>query len=172
MVQNSRDKFEKIFMEIEKDLLQIEAREKELEKREKLLQVYHGRIGHMWQSPASVLAVGGPKGRRSATWGQLVGTVRLEKGTTEDMFGVKIIGEIDIKPLHAAMRRKFPGDREEAEVEAIMLWSLFMNCLKNSSWYPFKIIADMEGNCKEIVDSEEGTLKYLKNEYGEEVTML
>ncbi|KAK2642937.1 hypothetical protein Ddye_024700 [Dipteronia dyeriana] len=93
---------------------------------------------------------------------------RLGEKKTRDIFGVKIMGELDRKPFLEAMKRKFQG--EEAEEESIILWSCLRKCIKDPTWHPFKILVDMEGNCKEILlDVEDETLKFLKNEYGEEV---
>ncbi|KAL5747856.1 hypothetical protein ACOSP7_024872 [Xanthoceras sorbifolium] len=94
--------------------------------------------------------------------------MRLEEETTLDIIGVKIIGEIDRKPFLKAMKRKLPG--EEAEEEAIKLWSCLRKIIKDPTWHPFKIIVDMEGNFKEmLLDVEDETLKFLKMDYGIEV---
>ncbi|KAK4850484.1 hypothetical protein QYF36_007166 [Acer negundo] len=144
-------------MEIEKALLQIEAREKELEKREKLLQVREiqieatgldicGRAPRLYVLWVGLQVVVVPletswlerwSGTNMMSSSYMITVIivddpirpdhRLEKGTTEDMFGVMIIGEIDIGPLHAAMRRKFSGDGEEAEVKAIMRALVFIH---------------------------------------------
>ncbi|KAK1589576.1 hypothetical protein Q3G72_035382 [Acer saccharum] len=91
----------------------------------------------------------------------------LKEGSSRAIIGVKIMGALDNKPFHSVMNRKFP--REEADVKAVELSSLWEDYLRDPSWHPFQIITDNKGNSKEIINAEDEKLKNLKEEYGEEV---
>ncbi|KAK3206272.1 hypothetical protein Dsin_020318 [Dipteronia sinensis] len=150
MKRNTRDDIKKIFSEINQVKLQLVQKGKELKKREKKVKLQEARL------EAGRIELRTQK------------RMRLGEKKTRDIFGVKIMGELDRKPFLEAMKRKFQGD--EAEEESIMLWSCLRKCIKDPTWHPFKILVDMEGNCKEILpDVEDETLKFLKYEYGEEV---
>ncbi|KAK4852643.1 hypothetical protein QYF36_025746 [Acer negundo] len=150
MRRDTFDDIKKIFSEIDLVKLQLVQKEKELKKREKKLKLQEARI------EAERIELRTQK------------RMRLGEKKTRDIFGVKIMGELDRKPFLEAMKRKFQG--EEAEEESIKLWSCLRKCIKDPTWHPFKILVDMEGNCKEILPNlEDETLKFLKNEYGEEV---
>ncbi|XP_047153670.1 factor of DNA methylation 4-like [Vigna umbellata] len=82
--------------------------------------------------------------------------------------GVKRMGELDEKPFVGAARRKFSDD--EADVRALELCSQYEAYLRDPSWHPFKVLTDKEGGkAKEILDEEDEKLRYLKNEFGDEV---
>ncbi|KAK2643022.1 hypothetical protein Ddye_024785 [Dipteronia dyeriana] len=91
----------------------------------------------------------------------------LREGTSSSIIGVKIMGALDNKPFCSVMNQKFP--REEADVKAVQLSSLWEDYLRDPSWHPFRIITDDKGNSKEIINAEDEKLKNLKEEYGEEV---
>ncbi|KAJ0020631.1 hypothetical protein Pint_32385 [Pistacia integerrima] len=90
----------------------------------------------------------------------------LREGTSCANIGVRRMGELDRIPFHSVAKKKFP---EEAGEKAVELCSLWEEYLRDPSWHPFKIIVDIDGNYKELVDLEDEKLKNLKNEYGEEV---
>jgi hypothetical protein len=52
--------------------------------------------------------------------------------------GVKRMGELDSKPFHDAMKRKY--NEEDAEDRASELCSLWEEYLKDPDWHPFKVI--------------------------------
>ncbi|KAK0603677.1 hypothetical protein LWI29_007441 [Acer saccharum] len=128
MRRNTYDDITKIFSENDQVKLQLVQKEKELKKREKKLKLQEARI------EAERIELRTQK------------RMRLGEKKTRDIFGVKIMGELDRKPFLEAMKRKFQG--EEAEEESIMLWSCLRKCIKDPTWHPFKILVDMEGNCK------------------------
>ncbi|KAF2321502.1 hypothetical protein GH714_000151 [Hevea brasiliensis] len=80
--------------------------------------------------------------------------------------GIKRMGEIDEKAFLNTCEQRFP--KEEAQVQATTLCSLWQENLKNPDWHPFKIINHVEGNHQEIVDEEE-KLQNLKQEWGDEI---
>ncbi|KAK0605415.1 hypothetical protein LWI29_026486 [Acer saccharum] len=91
----------------------------------------------------------------------------LREGSSRAIIGVKTMGALDNKPFRSVMNQKFP--REEADVKAVELSSLWEDYLRDPSWHPFRIITDNKGNSKEIINEEDEKLKNLKEEYGEEV---
>ncbi|KAJ7964528.1 factor of DNA methylation 1-like [Quillaja saponaria] len=78
--------------------------------------------------------------------------------------GLKRMGELDTRPFHEAMKRKY--NEEDAEERASELCSLWEEYLKDPDWHPFKIIM-VEGTHQEIIDEEDQKLKYLKKEIGD-----
>ncbi|GAV78267.1 XS domain-containing protein/XH domain-containing protein/zf-XS domain-containing protein [Cephalotus follicularis] len=81
--------------------------------------------------------------------------------------GVKRMGELDGKPFHIAIKRKYSDkDADEKAVEELSLWE---DHLKDPSWHPFKIILDEKGNSEEMLDEEDEKLKNLKTEFGDGV---
>ncbi|XP_021648568.2 factor of DNA methylation 1 [Hevea brasiliensis] len=81
--------------------------------------------------------------------------------------GIKRMGEIDEKAFLNTCEQRFP--KEEAQVQATTLCSLWQENLKNPDWHPFKIINHVEGNHQEIVDEEDEKLQNLKQEWGDEI---
>lgn len=53
------------------------------------------------------------------------------------------MGELDSKPFHEAMKRKY--NEEEAEDRASELCSLWEEYLKDPDWHPLKVIT-VDGN--------------------------
>ncbi|KAF5467317.1 hypothetical protein F2P56_017151 [Juglans regia] len=80
--------------------------------------------------------------------------------------GVKRMGELDNKPFHQAMKRKYNED--EADERASELCSLWEEYLKDPDWHPLKITM-VEGKHQNVIDAEDDKLKGLRNELGDEV---
>ncbi|XP_030928919.1 protein INVOLVED IN DE NOVO 2 [Quercus lobata] len=80
--------------------------------------------------------------------------------------GVKRMGELDSKPFHEAMKRKY--NEEEAEDRASELCSLWEEYLKDPDWHPLKVIA-VDGNHQQVIDEEDEKLNDLRKELGDEV---
>lgn len=80
--------------------------------------------------------------------------------------GVKRMGELENKPFLDAMKRKFKG--AELEYKASELCSLWEEYLRDPNWHPFKIITINEKS-EEMINENDGKLKSLKRELGEEV---
>lgn len=52
--------------------------------------------------------------------------------------GVKRMGELDNKPFHEAMKRKYnEADAEDRGIEVCSLWEEY---LRDPEWHPFKVI--------------------------------
>ncbi|KAF5959579.1 hypothetical protein HYC85_000788 [Camellia sinensis] len=83
-----------------------------------------------------------------------------------DNIGVKRMGELDNKPFHEAMKRKYSA--AEAEERAMELCSLWDEYLRDPEWHPFKVVT-VNGKSQGVIDTEDEKLKGLKNEFGEEV---
>ncbi|KAI3423655.1 XS domain-containing protein [Psidium guajava] len=90
----------------------------------------------------------------------------LGKNAGRAIIRVKRMGELDSKPFLIAAKRKCAA--KEAKVKATMLCSEWEEYLRDSDWYPFKVITDGE-QPKRIIDEEDEKLKALKVEYGDEV---
>ena len=54
------------------------------------------------------------------------------------------MGDLELEPFYRAAKRKYYDP--EAEEKAAELCSIWEDCLKDSSWHPFKIVMDKEGN--------------------------
>ncbi|XP_050277248.1 protein INVOLVED IN DE NOVO 2-like [Quercus robur] len=80
--------------------------------------------------------------------------------------GVKRVGELDSKPFHEAMRRKY--NEEEAEDRASELCSLWEEYLKDPDWHPLKVIT-VVGNHQQVIDEEHEKLNDRRKELGDEV---
>ncbi|KAK4579185.1 hypothetical protein RGQ29_029027 [Quercus rubra] len=80
--------------------------------------------------------------------------------------GVKRMGELDSKPFHEAMKRKY--NDEEAEDRASELCSLWEEYLKDPDWHPLKVIT-VDGNHQQVIDEEDEKLNDLRKELGDEV---
>ncbi|KAJ8770980.1 hypothetical protein K2173_022881 [Erythroxylum novogranatense] len=81
--------------------------------------------------------------------------------------GVKRMGELDGTVFYNAMKEQFP--KEEAKLKAVELCSIWENHIRDSGWFPFRIITDEEGKTKEIIKEDDEKLKKLKNELNDEV---
>ncbi|KAL0003129.1 hypothetical protein SO802_016910 [Lithocarpus litseifolius] len=80
--------------------------------------------------------------------------------------GVKRMGELDSKPFHEAMKRKY--NEEEAEDRASELCSLWEEYLKDPDWHPLKVIT-VDGNHQQVIDEEDEKLNDLRKELGDGV---
>ncbi|GFS37040.1 XH/XS domain-containing protein [Actinidia rufa] len=80
--------------------------------------------------------------------------------------GVKRMGELDNKPFHEAMKRKY--NDAEAEDRAIELCSLWEEFLRDPEWHPFKVIT-VNGEAKGIIDEKDEKLNGLNDEFGHDV---
>ncbi|XP_042492046.1 factor of DNA methylation 1-like [Macadamia integrifolia] len=80
--------------------------------------------------------------------------------------GIKKMGEVNPKPFQKACKKKFPCG--EASVKSMELCSLWQEEIKNSGWYPFKIVT-VNGTAQGTVDKDDVKLKILREEWGDEV---
>uniref|UniRef100_A0A7N0V370 Uncharacterized protein n=1 Tax=Kalanchoe fedtschenkoi TaxID=63787 RepID=A0A7N0V370_KALFE len=80
--------------------------------------------------------------------------------------GVKRMGDLDSKPFHEALKRKWNED--EADERAMELCSLWQEYLKDPEWHPFKMV-QVDGIHQEIIDEEDIKLKSLRKDLGEDV---
>ncbi|KAL3653151.1 hypothetical protein CASFOL_002832 [Castilleja foliolosa] len=79
---------------------------------------------------------------------------------------VKGMGELDVKPFAKASEIKYAGEHWKSKaVEHCSLWEHY---LRDSSWYPYKMVM-VGGAHKEILDENDEKLKELKTELGDEV---
>lgn len=60
--------------------------------------------------------------------------------------GVKLMGDMDVKPFHVALKAKY--SKEEVEVKTMELCSRWEDNLRDPGWHPFKVIVDKEGKTK------------------------
>ncbi|CAH2067952.1 unnamed protein product [Thlaspi arvense] len=77
---------------------------------------------------------------------------------------VKVMGEVDDKPLMKACEQRFSG--ENVVLEHAKLCSEVQNALKDPAWHPFKRVVIGE---EEVIDEEDEKLKNLSHEWGEDV---
>lgn len=58
--------------------------------------------------------------------------------STGGEIGIKRMGELDNKPFHEAMKRKYnEADAEDRAIEVCSLWEEF---LRDPEWHPFRVI--------------------------------
>ncbi|XP_061370207.1 protein INVOLVED IN DE NOVO 2 [Gastrolobium bilobum] len=88
----------------------------------------------------------------------------IKEITNRAHIGVKRMGELDTRPFHEAMKKRY--NEEEAEERASELCSLWEEYLKDPDWHPFKVII-IEGKEKEIIKDDDEKLNGLKNDLGE-----
>lgn len=60
--------------------------------------------------------------------------------------GIKRMGELDSKPFHVAMKRKYKSS--EADEMASELCSLWEEYLRNPDWHPIKVVTNPDGSTK------------------------
>ncbi|XP_059643648.1 factor of DNA methylation 1-like [Cornus florida] len=82
------------------------------------------------------------------------------------LFGIKRMGEIDVKPFQNTCKLKFPP--EEAQIKGPEQCSLWQERLRKSEWHPFKIVF-VEGNHQEVIDDDDEMLRNLKEEWGDDI---
>ncbi|KAL7150037.1 hypothetical protein ABFS83_05G081400 [Erythranthe nasuta] len=80
--------------------------------------------------------------------------------------GVKRMGELDSKPFHDAMKRKY--NEAEADERATELCSLWEEYLKDPEWDPIKVVT-IDGTPKNVINEDDEKLIDLRENYGEEV---
>ena len=68
----------------------------------------------------------------------------LEKFESSDYIRIMRLGDLDLKPFYSAAKRKYSDP--EAGGKAAELCSIWEDCLRDSSWHPFKIVMGKEGN--------------------------
>uniref|UniRef100_A0A2N9GVG9 Factor of DNA methylation 1-5/IDN2 domain-containing protein n=1 Tax=Fagus sylvatica TaxID=28930 RepID=A0A2N9GVG9_FAGSY len=90
----------------------------------------------------------------------------LKEMASRAHIGVKRMGELDSKPFHDAMKRKY--NEEDAEDRASELCSLWEEYLKDPDWHPFKVIM-VDGKHQQVIDGEDEKLNDLRNELGDGV---
>ncbi|KAL6223741.1 hypothetical protein ACLB2K_002599 [Fragaria x ananassa] len=90
----------------------------------------------------------------------------LRDGSKENI-GVKILGDLEWEAFQVAAKREYFVE-EEVNGRAKELCSIWENYIGDSNWKPFKVITDMRGRIKEIIDEEDEKLKKLKVELGNE----
>ncbi|RAL36976.1 hypothetical protein DM860_003898 [Cuscuta australis] len=83
--------------------------------------------------------------------------------------GVKRMGELDSRPFHEAMRKKY--GESEADDRATELCSLWEEYLRDPEWHPIKVVSvdGQQNKHMSVIDEEDEKLKELKKNYGEEV---
>ncbi|XP_043696157.1 factor of DNA methylation 1-like [Telopea speciosissima] len=82
------------------------------------------------------------------------------------LIGIKKMGEVNPKPFQNTCKQTFPCS--EALVKSMELCSLWQEEIRNSGWYPFKIVT-VNGKEKDTVDEDDEKLKNLREEWGDEV---
>ncbi|KAL7147932.1 hypothetical protein ABFS83_06G143400 [Erythranthe nasuta] len=80
--------------------------------------------------------------------------------------GVKRMGELDSKPFHEAMKKKY--NEAEANERASELCSLFEEYLRDPEWHPVKVV-DFNGRHQAVIKEDDEKLRDLRENYGEEV---
>ncbi|KAL8470504.1 hypothetical protein ACS0TY_033125 [Phlomoides rotata] len=89
----------------------------------------------------------------------------LKDMSVSTRIGVKRMGELDSKPFHDAMKRKY--NEAEAEERSTELCSLWEEYLKDPEWHPIKVV-NIDGKEQAVLKDDE-KLRDLKETYGEEV---
>ncbi|XP_047316231.1 protein INVOLVED IN DE NOVO 2 [Impatiens glandulifera] len=81
--------------------------------------------------------------------------------------GVKRMGELDNKPFHEAMLKRYK-DEEAADDRATELCSLWEEYLRDPEWHPFKVVI-VNDKPQEMINEEDEKLKGVREELGEDV---
>ncbi|KAL5729436.1 hypothetical protein ACHQM5_002389 [Ranunculus cassubicifolius] len=81
--------------------------------------------------------------------------------------GIKRMGELNPKPFRDVCMKKFAT--EDWDTKSAELCSLWQERIKDSLWFPFKVVQSKSGEYVEIIDDKDNELKQLKNELGEQV---
>ncbi|PIN12173.1 Centromere-associated protein NUF2 [Handroanthus impetiginosus] len=90
----------------------------------------------------------------------------LKEISSNSHVAVKRMGELDSKPFHEAMKRKY---REaEADERATELCSLWEEYLRDPEWHPIKVVI-INGKHQAVINEEDEKLRDLKENYGDEV---
>ncbi|MCL7022751.1 hypothetical protein MKW94_001744 [Papaver nudicaule] len=91
-----------------------------------------------------------------------------ETGNCHANIRYKRMGELDSKPFQEVCKKKYTS-REEKDLKATELCSLWEDQIKDSSWYPFVNVEIGNNNYKEIVDEKDDKLKSLRDDLGDDV---
>ncbi|CAA0836768.1 Protein INVOLVED IN DE NOVO 2 [Striga hermonthica] len=81
---------------------------------------------------------------------------------------VKRMGELDDKPFHRAMKRRY--SEAEADERATELCSLWEEYLRDPEWHPIKVV-NINNKYQSVIDESDERLKDLKENYGDEPRM-
>lgn len=84
--------------------------------------------------------------------------------TDNSIVGVKRMGEVNQKPFQDVCLQKF--SRDEAEMRAMELSSLWQIKVNNSNWHPFKQVFKDE-KLQEMIDDNDQQLQELRNQWGD-----
>lgn len=80
--------------------------------------------------------------------------------------GVKRMGDLDHKPIVSAAKIKYPA--AEAGMKAMEFTSLLDAKIRDSNWYPFKVMT-VGADSKRVIREDDDCIKVIKNEWGDEV---
>uniref|UniRef100_A0A0E0LGB2 Factor of DNA methylation 1-5/IDN2 domain-containing protein n=1 Tax=Oryza punctata TaxID=4537 RepID=A0A0E0LGB2_ORYPU len=81
--------------------------------------------------------------------------------------GIRRMGELDPKAFANACTQTLP----KKQLDSALLYSKWESEINDSSWHPFRLI-NIDGKNKEILSEDDGKLRELKEEHGEEVYRL
>ncbi|KAL2558197.1 Protein INVOLVED IN DE NOVO 2 [Forsythia ovata] len=90
----------------------------------------------------------------------------LKELSTNGQIGVKRMGELNSKPFHEAMKRKY--NEVEADERATELCSLWEEYLRDPEWHPIKVV-EINGKHQAVIVQDDEKLKDLRNNYGDGV---
>ncbi|KAI3470743.1 hypothetical protein Pfo_027406 [Paulownia fortunei] len=90
----------------------------------------------------------------------------LKEMSTNAHIGVKRMGELDSKPFHEAMKRKY--NEAEADERATELCSLWEEYLRDPEWHPIKVV-NINGKHQAVIKEDDEKLRDLMENYGDEV---
>ncbi|KAJ4958775.1 hypothetical protein NE237_025886 [Protea cynaroides] len=82
------------------------------------------------------------------------------------LIGIKKMGELNAKPFQNTCKQRFPT--VEASIKSAELCSIWQEEIRNSEWYPIKIVT-VNGTEKDTVDEDDEKLKNLRKEWGDEI---
>ncbi|KAI3891565.1 hypothetical protein MKX03_033112 [Papaver bracteatum] len=146
-VQEYRDKIEKL-------IKKLEEKEGEMESLEDL---NHSLIVKERKSNDELQEA------RKELISQLKGT-----GDSHASVRYKRMGELNSKPFWEACKKKYSG-KEEKDVKASELCSLWESRIKDSNWFPLVNVEIGNNNYKEIIDDKDDKLIRLRNDLGDDV---
>ncbi|KAL5716723.1 hypothetical protein ACHQM5_009851 [Ranunculus cassubicifolius] len=92
----------------------------------------------------------------------------LELPSHRSHIGIKRMGEVDLKPFQEVCIKSFFG-KKDWSMECVKLCSRWQENVSNSQWYPFTRVEMDDGELYEVIDENDGELKLLKEEWGEDV---
>ncbi|KAI9089551.1 hypothetical protein K1719_029156 [Acacia pycnantha] len=83
--------------------------------------------------------------------------------------GIKRMGELNEKVFVDACKKNLP--LEDAQIKGVELCSSWQENVKNSEWYPFKVIPTDHDDVELILNEDDEKLRKLKKEWGDNVYM-